>query len=141
MIEDMSETEILQKKGVKATPNRILVLRSLCRYTRPVSLPELEIDTHPMDKSSIFRVLNLFVKQHVVHAIEDGSGILKYEVCHGGDHCTLKDMHVHFHCLECGKTFCFETIHIPEIKLPEGFEVDGINYLVKGICPDCSHKK
>ena len=137
----MNENEILEKKGVKSTPNRILVLRALCGYTRPVSLPELEVDTHPMDKSSIFRVLNLFVKRHVVHAIEDGSGILKYEVCHGGTECTVNDMHVHFHCLECGQTFCLEAIHIPEIGLPEGFEVDSVNYVVKGLCPKCSRRK
>ena len=137
MSEEEHENLILEKKGVKPTANRILTLRTIMAKTCPVSLPELETTLYPMDKSSIFRVLNVFVKHHVVHAIEDGSGILKYEFCSGEDGCSLKDMHVHFHCESCGETFCFKAIHIPEIQMPEGFEIDSVNYTVKGLCPKC----
>lgn len=137
----MEECEvILKKRGVKPTANRILVLRTMLSAVCPLSLQEIEAVMETMDKSSIFRVLNLFAKNHVVHVIEDGAGTVKFEVCRGEDSCSLDDMHTHFYCEVCCRTFCFKTIHIPEIDLPDGFVMNSINYVVKGICPECARK-
>ena len=67
--------------------------------------------------------------------------MMKYEVCGGGQECTLDDMHVHFYCEACHRTFCLKDIRIPEIDLPEGFSIDSVNFMVKGVCPDCSGKE
>ena len=135
----MKEKNILEIKGVKPTSNRILVARAMLSASRPVSAPELETMLSPMDKSSIFRVLSLFVEHHIVHVIEDGSGTVKYEVC-SSERCTVSDMHTHFYCEICQQTFCFKEIHVPLITLPEGFVLNSINYMVKGICPECARK-
>ena len=135
------ETEILEKKGVKPTPNRVLVLRAMLGAGRPLSLSELEIMLDSVDRSSIFRVLTMFADRHVVHELEDGSGMAKYEVCSGEEECTVEDMHVHFYCESCHRTYCFREMHIPEIELPEGFRMDSVNYMVKGICPMCAGEK
>ena len=135
------ETEILEKKGVKLTPNRVLVLRAMLGAGRPLSLSELEIMLDSVDRSSIFRVLTMFADRHVVHELEDGSGMAKYEVCPGEEECTVEDMHVHFYCESCHRTYCFRDMHIPEIELPEGFRMDSVNYMVKGICPMCAGEK
>ena len=132
---------ILEIKGVKPTPNRILVLRAMLDAGHPVSLAELDSILGTVDRSSIFRVLSLFARTHVAHEIEDGSGMMKYEVCGGGQECTLDDMHVHFYCEACHRTFCLKDIRIPEIDLPEGFSIDSVNFMVKGVCPDCSGKE
>lgn len=131
---------ILERRGVKPTPNRVLVLRAMLEAGRPVSLVELDAMLGSVDRSSIFRVLSLFARTHVAHEIEDGSGMVKYEVCGGGDVCTLDDMHVHFYCERCHRTFCFKNMHIPEVELPEGFSMDSVNFMVKGLCPACSGK-
>lgn len=135
------ETEILEKKGVKPTPNRVLVLRAMLGAGRPLSLSELEIMLDSVDRSSIFRVLTMFADRHVVHELEDGSGMAKYEVCSGEEECTVEDLHVHFYCESCHRTYCFRDMHIPEIELPEGFRMDSVNYMVKGICPMCAGEK
>lgn len=132
--------EIMEQRNVKPTSNRILVLNALLKASAPVSLGDLEIIIETMDKSSIFRVLNLFLEHDIVHGIEDGSGSLKYEVCHGSDHCSIEDMHVHFFCVSCQKTFCFKQTQIPQVQLPENFIPHSINYMVKGLCPSCSAK-
>ncbi|MDE7091118.1 MAG: transcriptional repressor, partial [Bacteroidales bacterium] len=62
--------DILVGRGVKPTANRILVLNALMKAARPVSLADLELALHPMDKASVFRVLELFAAQEVVHVIE-----------------------------------------------------------------------
>ncbi len=131
---------ILEIKGVKPTSNRILVVRAMLAAARPVSVTELETMLAPMDKSSIFRVLSLFVGHHIVHVIEDGSGTVKYEVC-GSERCTVSDMHTHFYCEKCHRTYCFKAIQIPEIELPEGFSMSSVNYVVKGVCPECAARE
>ncbi len=132
---------MLEKRGVKPTSNRIIVLKALIAAARPVSLSELDEIIGTMDRSSIFRVLTLFAANHVVHALEDGSGVLRYEMCDGEDQCTLDDMHTHFYCESCHRTYCFKQIHIPAIEMPEGFAMHSINYMVKGICPHCAKSK
>ena len=56
-------TQHLISKGVKPTANRIIVLRALHEANRPMSLKALEMKLLSMDKSSIFRVLTLFLEQ------------------------------------------------------------------------------
>ena len=73
--------ESLELKGVKPTANRILVLKALKEQACPVSLTDLEDILATMDKSSIFRVLTLFLEHDIVHSFEDGRGILNYELC------------------------------------------------------------
>ena len=91
----------LEKKGVKPTAVRILVFRALEEAQLPVSLLDLENLLETVDKSTIFRTLNAFLAHHLIHAIEDGSGSLKYEVCSNEDTCSIDDMHTHFYCERC----------------------------------------
>lgn len=127
----------LEKKAVKPTANRILVLKALDNTTNPVGLSELEQIIDTMDKSSIFRVLTLFLEHDLVHAFEDGRGVLKYELCSSEGHCNNQDAHIHFYCEACRQTYCFPTLHIPTMNLPEGFSPHSINYMIKGECPTC----
>lgn len=133
--------QILTNKGVKITANRLLVVKCLLEQNSPKSLGELEQLLYPMDKSSIFRVLCHFVDKHVVHTIEDGAGMIRYEVCTGHDDCTIDDMHVHFYCEVCKHSECFHEIAIPKVSVPEGYEVSSITYMIKGICPKCRNKQ
>ena len=129
--------KILETNSIKPTANRILVLKELMRNAHPVNLADLEIALAPMDKGSIFRVLQLFSEKEVIHVIEDGSRSLKYEVCHAEDHHTATDQHPHFFCEKCGALYCLDHISLPDIKLPDAFKVKSINFMIKGICPKC----
>lgn len=134
--------EILAGAGIKPTSNRILVLRELLRSKRPLSLMELDTLFDTLDKSSIFRVLTLLLDHGVVHAVEDGRGIVRYEICRGNhDSEADSDMHAHFYCTNCHEVYCFEKIPTPEVPVPEGFDVHSINYMLKGICPACKSKR
>ena len=83
--------ESLELKGVKPTANRILVLKALKEQACPVSLTDLEDILATMDKSSIFRVLTLFLEHDIVHSFEDGRGILNYELCTSKTVCNMSD--------------------------------------------------
>ena len=133
--------EILLHHDIRPTAVRILVLQAMERFSDTFSLADLEVATETIDKSTIFRTLTLFVAHHLLHIIEDGSGSTKYCICYNEHCCSLDELHCHFHCEQCGRTFCLEQAHIPAIKYPAGFEVHQINYLIKGKCPDCRTKQ
>lgn len=131
--------QLLNGKGVKPTSNRILVVRELMKASRPISLADLESSLgFSVDKASIFRTLELFAEKEVVHVIEDGSRSLKYELCGGTKSHSMEDQHVHFYCEKCKETYCFRTLNVPLVDVPQGFERHSVNYMIKGICPKCS---
>ena len=132
------EETILMDKGIKPTANRILVVRELLKASHPISIGDLEkLLEYSMDKSSIFRVLELFSEKELTHVIEDGSRSLKYELCHGEHHHSPADQHAHFYCEKCGMVYCLDSVSIPVLDLPERFQLKSINFMLKGICPDC----
>ncbi len=130
----------LESKGIRPTANRILVMKTLMGEQNPQSLSNLERKMVSMDKSSIFRTLTLFLEHDVVHAFEDGRGVLCYELCEEKGACDHHDGHIHFYCKSCQRSFCMENIHIPSFELPEGFYPHSISFVIKGECPDCRKK-
>lgn len=135
---DHNIEERLAGSGVKPTAMRLLVIQELQKAIRPLSLRELEDRMPSAERSTIFRALTLLLEHHLVHAIEDGSGALRYEACESPDHHTHDDQHTHFYCEHCHRTFCFRDTKIPQIALPKGFRMSAVNYMVKGLCPDCA---
>ena len=135
-----SECEtLLASHHIKPTANRIVVVRTLAAAERPMSLSELEYKILSIDKSGIFRTLSLFREHHLVHVLEDGGDGVRYELCHSHDgHQEDDDQHVHFYCEGCHRTFCLNDTPISPVSLPEGYEPQSINYMVKGLCPECS---
>lgn len=131
--------DLLNKRGIKPTPNRVLVVKELMAAKSPVSLADLESLLDTMDKASIFRVLELFTEKEMVHVIRDGSRSLKYELCTSSHH-SISDQHLHFYCEKCNKVYCFEDIAIPHIVIPASFHVKSVNFMLTGICPECVPK-
>ena len=128
---------LLEEHGVKATPNRLLVARALANAGRPLSLMELEAQLETIDKSAIFRTLGAFKDAHLVHVLEDSGEGVRYELCHSHHHDHDDDVHVHFYCTKCHRTYCLEDTPVPPVQVPEGYEVESVSYLLKGVCPEC----
>lgn len=139
-MENKEIEERLYQKNVKPTAIRIMIYKLMHEASGPLSLLDLENELDTVDKSTIFRTLMLFLSNHVVHAIEDGSGSIKYEICSNSCNCSIDDMHTHFYCESCHRTFCFKNINIPLVNMPDGFKMNSINYIIKGYCPECAAK-
>lgn len=133
----MSLEELLEHHGVKPTANRLLIARALQDANRPLSLMELETQLETIDKSNVFRALAAFREAHLVHVLEDAGDGVRYELCHSHDEEHDDDVHVHFYCTRCHKTYCLEDTPVPPVAVPEGFNPESVSYLVKGICPEC----
>lgn len=114
---------------------RMLVWDEARRQSEAFSLSDMERWMPTMDRSSIFRALKLFADHHLLHVIDDGCGLQKYCVCRCGSEEHIS--HIHFTCHKCGRTYCMEDHAIPVVELPEGFRVTEVEYIVKGVCPNC----
>lgn len=136
--------DILMHGEVRPTANRIVVAQLLSASSRPLSLSELEDMSDTLDKSTVFRTLSLFRDHHIVHVIDDGSACPRYELCQCPDHDEKDDRHVHFYCEQCHKSFCLHDIHTPlaeALSLPLGYQAKSVNFVINGLCPECSARQ
>lgn len=134
--------EILTKAGIRLTSVRLLVLRTIMEHLHggAFSLQDVTDCMVTADNSSVFRTLTLFVQKQLLHGIDDGSGMQKYCICSCPGHDHLHG-HVHFTCTRCQRTVCLEDVPIPRVPLPEGYEPSDMEFVVKGVCPGCRHRK
>ena len=137
----MEEIEnILASHDVRPTAVRILIYKALMQFHDTFSMTDVETATDTLDKSTIFRTLTLFAEHHLLHEIEDGSGSKKYCLCHNDHECSVDELHCHFYCESCKKTFCLDDAHIPPVTTPPGFIARHAEYIIKGNCPSCARK-
>lgn len=141
MTEQQTCLEKLEKRGIRPTAMRLLILKTMMRLDRAVSLLDIENELVTVDKSTIFRTITLFHACHLIHGVDDGTGSLKYAVCSNDCDCSVEEQHTHFYCEQCRRTFCLKSIRVPVVQLPEGFSARSINYVVKGLCAECAARR
>ena len=136
----VSDEQILREAGVRVTAVRLLVWRTIHReFSGIFNLAELEEKLPTVDKSTLFRTLNLLSENHLLDMIDDGSGSQKYCIRNPDD--PKSEMrHVHFNCRICHRTVCLTDVILPEVTLPDGYTVEDTEYVVKGVCPKCASK-
>ncbi len=127
----------LSLRKIKPTAVRELVLKVLTEEKKAVSLSDLEHKFDYADKSTLYRTLKTFEEKKLIHSIDDGSGTIKYAVCHDSCECNPNDLHVHFYCTRCKQTFCLNEVSIPTVNLPVGFSLESVTMVVKGVCSNC----
>ena len=104
--------QALSDAGLRPSPVRNLIAKALWESHAPMSAQDLETVLETVDRSSISRAMSMFANHGFVHVVDDGSGSLKYELCHSTDS-----------------------------HLPDGYEPLSVNYVIKGLCPKCAEKK
>lgn len=124
-------------RHIKPTAMRELVLKVLSEQKNAVSLADIEKVFDKADKVTLYRTLKTFEENKLIHSIDDGTGSVKYALCKETCECNPNDLHVHFLCIKCQRTYCLNDISIPEIILPASFKLETINMVVKGICVNC----
>lgn len=131
--------ERLQIKGIRPTAMRTLVYQQLAKQKTAVALTDIELAFTKADRTTLYRTIKTFEKKGVVHQIDDGTGILKYALCKPGCQCDIdNDLHLHFHCINCETTVCLTEHKIPQISLPQGYEAEDVNLVIKGTCANCT---
>ncbi len=131
--------KVLQARQVRPTAMRLLVFRFLLERKTAVSLSNIEEYFDNCERTTLYRTLKTFEENGLVHQIDDGTGISKYALCEPGCNCQIEhDLHLHFHCSDCNETVCLPQYKIPHLNLPDGYQADDVNLVVKGICSVCN---
>ena len=131
--------DLLDGAGIRPTKARAQVLEAIMGAGRSLSHPELAGLLPELDRVTVFRSLKALKASGLLHGIQGLDGVLRYVVNPVGRRgCPGK--HPHFLCLECGAMSCLSDQRLPHVRVPEGAEVSGKQYLVYGICPVCRSK-
>jgi Fur family ferric uptake transcriptional regulator len=127
----------LEKREIKPTAMRLLVLKNLVESGAAISLKDLDAKFEQADKATLYRTLKTFEEKKLIHSIDDGTGSVKYALCEEGCECAPQEQHIHFHCTKCGETYCLTQSKIPQTQIPSGFRAFSANMVYKGICANC----
>ena len=121
----------------RSTPTKAAVLDVLTQAGTAMSQEAIEqkIDIK-INRATIYRVLNRFCDDGVVHRIvaEDGKQYFAVDV--ESDKKPLAKHHFHFKCTKCEVIECLPF----EVKyaLPESYSVETVNCILTGTCKGCS---
>lgn len=133
-------TQILQEHKIRKTQTRDLVLNCFLESDVALSHQALEIALpKSVDRITLYRTLNKFVEHGVLHKIEN-AGQTHFALCHSCDSHKHTDDHIHFQCVHCSTIQCIHQEENAQYTLPEGFVVEQVEVLIKGICSSCNHK-
>ena len=129
--------EILNKKEVRITPMRQLLLEFFLEKNKTLGLSDLEKAFPKSDRITIYRTLKTFEEKGIIHSIVNGTAELKYALCDDCQVANHSDFHPHFCCSKCEELSCLESVFIPAVGLPEGYSFEKMEMTIQGICPKC----
>jgi Fur family ferric uptake transcriptional regulator len=86
--------------------------------------------------ASVYRVLEQLADLRLVHRVDFGHGVTRFEPAHpGGQH------HHHLVCGECGKVDTFDDVSLERavrrVAGSHGYELDEHDVVLHGSCSDC----
>lgn len=113
------------------------VLSILTRKRRAMSqdaiVKQMEIGA---DRATIYRILNRFCEDEIVHKIVADDGKQYFAECVKCDEITIPGNHFHFRCTKCETIECLPSM--VEYLLPDSYSVERLNCVLIGVCKDCA---
>jgi Fur family ferric uptake transcriptional regulator len=132
----------MDKKGLRSTDQRRLIVETFFRSENHVSIEELLARVRTKDPrvgyATVYRTLKLLTECGVANERRFGDGLTRYELADDSTH------HDHLICLECGDITEFEEPRIEELQervaTKHGFRVRFHKHELYGVCPRCQAK-
>src|ERR1700733_4912557 len=99
---------LLRKAKLRRTPVRAGVIEVLAKSSRPLGAVEILEKLPPhTDAVTVYRTLNTFTKEKVIHRVRSEDRVWRYAL--GGESSkSSPHHHPHFVCEECGKVECLK---------------------------------
>ena len=131
--------ETLREAGYRLTPQRMMVLSAIAEsmgHLTAEAIHQEVVKTYPyLDIATVYRILQLLKRLHLVTEIDLGGDSARYEA-------TKPNKHHHMVCKECGSTFDLSTSYLEEFRTrlmrEFGFEPDLEHFAIGGLCADCA---
>ena len=137
----MSCHEVLQEKGHRLTPQRMLVIEALHNADGHISAEEIYGQLHSRypyaNISTVYRTLELLKELNLVAETNFGEGRVRYHVAEKGHH-------HHLVCHTCGKIVNLEESALYRLRdtllHDYGFDADLRHLAIPGKCSECRRK-
>lgn len=125
------------KKNTRNTKAQTLILDSIKTSKKAVSHDFLHGQLQQeIDRATIYRVLNRFSEDGIVHKIIGDDGKQYFAYCINCSEKKHKHQHFHFRCLRCDTVECLK--QEIKVKLPPGYTADNFNGFISGYCANCT---
>ena len=131
--------ETLKEAGYRLTPQRMMVLQAIAEsggHETAEAIHQEVVKTYPyLDIATVYRILQLLKRLHLVTEIDLGGDSARYEVAE-------PNKHHHMVCRECGRTFDLSPSYLEELRVrlirEFGFEPDLEHFAIGGLCAGCA---
>lgn len=132
--------KLLLVKNLRVTPCRKKVLEIFARKNRALSHVEIENEiNNEFDRVTLYRTLGTFTQTGVLHKVPNDTGAAKFALCKENcDEHIHRDEHVHFKCIKCHTIKCINSVDVPEISLPKGYQIHSAGLIIEGVYPLCN---
>ena len=123
------------KRRNTATQEAVLsVLKSKRRaMSQDAILEQMAVE---INRATVYRILNRFCEDEIVHKIVADDGKQYFAVCTECDDTLIPRNHFHFRCTKCKTIECLPSI--VQYSIPETYKVKNLNCVLIGVCKDCS---
>lgn len=119
------------------TPSKTAVLSALEHSRAALSHDHIrERVSQDIDRATIYRILNRFCDDGIVHRIVADDGKQYFALCADCKHDDHHHNHFHFRCLKCDTVECL-TSEI-SVNLPAGYLAQNFNGVISGRCAGCA---
>ena len=131
--------DTLREAGYRLTPQRVMVLQAIAESDRHLTAEAIHqrvTQLYPyLDIATVYRILHLLKRLHLVTEIALGDGSAQYEVAE-------PNKHHHMVCRACGGAYDLSPSYLEEFRsrlINEfGFEPDLEHFAIGGICALCT---
>lgn len=128
---------LVRSTGDRVTSARVHILATLLGADRALTHNEIEArldPTHEINRVTVYRVLEWLTQRKIAHKIAGEDRVWRFTVQEEGH----AGQHPHFVCNGCGRVLCLsESAEPPKPRLPVGFQPQGFELTVKGLCDAC----
>lgn len=131
---EIKSDELLKRYNIRPNRNRVSILDEILRCSYTVSALELLDRLKDIDKTTIYRTLDLFEEKGIVMKVIDPEGVSHYCNRLGNS-----KPHLHFYCKRCHKTECKSIDNLPEFNIVDE-QVENIEIKITGVCKICKEK-
>jgi Fur family ferric uptake transcriptional regulator len=126
---------LLRATGQRITKPRRQTFETLRNSRQALTHRDLRSLMPDMDRVSLYRALE-WLQRHDLAVRIDGEGGPRYRA-HDRQH---GRHHPHFDCRVCGKVTCLANETAPTIELPEGYRLDEVHIVARGVCNECQER-
>ena len=138
---------LLKKKGLKLTKQRLIVLETLGKnpdaHLTVEEIYDLVKESSPeIGLATIYRTVQVLMELQLIDRVNFDDGVERYELAHISEDGSTRHHHHHLICIKCGNVFEFEEDMMESLEQKilknTGFTVTDHEVKLFGYCKDCS---